>query len=156
MSEICEHPFCSRSISTKCSNHCQLDLCQDHLIEHKNLFLVQYEKSFNNLNKSLNELIHSIEEEKTKININYEKEILLINENHNNKLNDVQQKSLLIFSTENLIKKKLQLLNDVKNGQALLYQYDIEQIKLYLTKIREYHQDKITTEPYEIFIFYEL
>ena len=143
MSMICEHPLCTRLISTKCSNHCQLDLCQDHLIEHKNLFLVQYEKSVNNLNKTIKELINSFEEKKVNLNKNYEKDILLINENYNNKLNEFQQKSLLIFSTQNLIKKKLQLLNDIKNGQALLYQYDIEQIKLYLTKIREHHHEKM-------------
>jgi len=140
---MCEHPFCTRLISKKCSNHCQLDLCDEHLIEHKHLFLIQYEKSFNNLKKSLNELIDSIQERKKMININYQKNISLITENNNNKLNQTEQKSLLILSTQNLIKKKLQLLNDVKNGQALLYQYDIEQIKLYLTKIHEYQPTEI-------------
>jgi len=143
MSEICEHPFCTRLISSKCSNHCQLDLCNEHLIEHKNLFAVQYEKSFNNLKKSFNDLINLIEEKKEIINNNYEKHISLINKNSNNKLNDIEQKSSLILSTQNLIKKKLQLLTDVKNGQALLYQYDIEQIKLYLNKIQEYQSTEI-------------
>ncbi|CAF2872322.1 unnamed protein product [Rotaria sp. Silwood2] len=146
MSTICEHPFCTRSISATCSNHCQLDLCQEHIIEHKNLFLVQYEKSFNNLNESLNELIDSIEEEKATVENIYQKDVSIINENHNNKLNELEQQFLFVISTQKLIKKKLQLLTDVKNGQACLYQYDIEQIKLYLTKIREYHHDKITTD----------
>jgi len=141
--ETCYRPFCTRLISNKCSNHCQLDLCDEHLIEHKDLFIIQYEKSFNNLKKSLNELIHSIEENKKTIEINYEKNLLLINENYNKKLNDIEQKFLFINSTQNLIKKKLQLLNDIKNNQALLYQYDIEQVKLYLNKIREYQPTDI-------------
>jgi hypothetical protein len=146
MSEICEHPLCTRLISTKCSNHCQLDLCQEHIIEHQNLFLVQYEKSFNKLSKSINELIDSIEDTKKDIDIKYEKEISLVNQKHKNEIHLIDQKSSLISSTQNLIKKKLQLLADIKNGQALLYQYDIEQIKLYLTKIHQYSNDKITTE----------
>ncbi|CAF0803996.1 unnamed protein product [Rotaria sp. Silwood1] len=146
MSEICEHPLCTRVISAICSNHCQLDLCEEHIIEHRNLFLVQYEKSFNNLSDSLNELINSVEEAKKNLENNYQKDISIINENHNNKLNGLEQEFLLVSSTQKLIKKKLQLLTDVKNGQAFLYQYDIEQIKLYLTTLREYHHDKITIE----------
>jgi hypothetical protein len=135
MSVICEHPFCTRLISSKCLNHCQLDLCEEHLIEHKNLFLVQYEKLFNNLKKTFQSLLDSFEETKKRIDMNYQKKISLINDNSSN---EFEEKSLLIISTENLIKKKLQLLNDVKIGQALLYQYDIEQIKLYRTIIGNY------------------
>ncbi|CAF0751253.1 unnamed protein product [Adineta steineri] len=137
MSNICEHPFCTRFISRKCLNHCQLDLCDEHLTEHKNLFFVQYEKSFNNLTKSFDDLTYLIEETKNKFFINYQNDISLINENYRNKLNEIEDKSSLIISTENLIKKKLQLLSDVKNNQAFLYQYDIEQIKLYSNKIHE-------------------
>ncbi|CAF1009866.1 unnamed protein product [Rotaria sordida] len=146
MSKVCEHPFCTRSISTTCSNHCQLDLCQEHTIEHKALFLVQYEKSFNKATESLNEIINSIEETKKNLNNNYQKDIFLVNENHNNKLNELEQEFQFVIATQKLIKQKLQLLNDVKNDQTLLYQYEIEQIKLYLTKIHEYHQDTIAKE----------
>ena len=52
-SKICEHPLCTRSISAECLHHCQLDLCHEHIIEHKNLYIAQYEKSLNNLQKSL-------------------------------------------------------------------------------------------------------
>ncbi|CAF0995718.1 unnamed protein product [Rotaria sordida] len=142
MSKICEHPFCARLVLATCSNHCQLDLCQEHMIEHKNLFLVQYEKSFNNLKELLNELINSTEEIKNNLNTKYQKDISIINENYNNKLNELEQQFQFVISTQKLIKKKLQLLTDVKNGQAFLYQYDIEQIKLYLSKIREYNHDK--------------
>jgi hypothetical protein len=140
---MCEHPFCTRLISSKCSNHCQLDLCEEHLTEHKNLFLVQYEKLFNNLKQSYQELFNSFEEEKKTIDINYQEKISLISDKSNNPANEIKQKSLLILSTQNLIKKKLKLLNDVKNGQALLYQYDIEQIKLYRNKIQEDQHEKI-------------
>ncbi len=143
MSDMCEHPFCTRLISSKCSNHCQLDLCEEHLTEHKNLFLVQYEKLFNNLKQSYQELFNSFEEEKKTIDINYQEKISLISDKSNNPANEIKQKSLLILSTQNLIKKKLKLLNDVKNGQALLYQYDIEQIKLYRNKIQEDQHEKI-------------
>ncbi|CAF3240101.1 unnamed protein product [Rotaria sp. Silwood2] len=144
MSKICEHPLCTRLISATCSNHCQLDLCQEHTIEHKDLFLAQYEKSFNKLTQSLNEITNSIEESKINFNNNYQKDIFLVNENHKNKLNELEQEFLFVISTQKLIKQKLQLLNDVKNGQAFLYQYDIEQIKLYVANIHEYHHDKIT------------
>jgi len=143
MSEICEHPFCTRSISKKCSNHCQLDLCEEHITEHKNLFRVQYEKSFNNITKSLNELIHSIEQTKHNLNLKHQNDISLVNETYKNKLKKIEQKSSLIISTQNLIIKKVQLLNDVKSSQAVLYQYDIEQIKLYRNKIQEYQHEKI-------------
>jgi hypothetical protein len=143
MSETCEHPFCTRSISKKCSNHCQLDLCEEHITEHKNLFRVQYEKSFNNLTKSLNELIHSIEQTKHNLQLKHQNDISLVNETYKNKLKEIEQKSSLIISTQNLIKKKVQLLNDVKSSQAVLYQYDIEQIKLYRNKIQEDQHEKI-------------
>jgi hypothetical protein len=147
MSETCEHPFCTRSISKKCSNHCQLDLCEEHITEHKNLFRVQYEKSFNNVTKSLNELIHSIEQTKHNLKLKHQNDISLVNETYKNKLKEIEQKSSLIISTQNLIKKKVQLLNDVKSNQAVLYQYDIEQIKLYRNKIQEDHHEKIIIKP---------
>ncbi|CAF4624328.1 unnamed protein product, partial [Rotaria sp. Silwood2] len=146
MSEICEHPFCTRLISATCSNHCQLDLCQEHITEHKDLFVAQYEKYFSKVTESLNELINSIEENKKYLNNNYRKDTFLINENYENKINKLEQEFQLLILTQKLIKQKLQVLNDVKNGQAFLYQYDIEQIKLYLKQIHEYHQDKMTTE----------
>jgi hypothetical protein len=122
MSEMCEHPFCTRLISNKCSNHCQLDLCNEHLIEHKNLFVVQYEKSFNNLKKSFNELINLIEAKKTQIiNNNYEKNISLISKNSNNKLNDIEQKSSLIFSTQNFIKKKTSTSQIIDERKSCLF-----------------------------------
>ena len=95
----------------------------------------------------MNELIHSVEETKLKINNTYQKNLSLLNENSNHKSQDFEPKSSLILSTQNFIKKKRQLLNDVKNGQALLYQYDIEQIKLYRTIIREYEPTKIEVVP---------
>jgi len=147
MSEICEHPFCTRSISKKCSNHCQLDLCEEHITEHKNLFRVQYEKSFNNVTKSLNEFIHSIEQTKHNLKLKHQNDISLVNETYKNKLKEIEQKSSLIISTQNLIKKKVQLLNDVKTSQAILYQYDIEQIKLYRNKIQEDQREKIIIKP---------
>lgn len=119
---ICEHPFCSRTISRKCSHHCQLDLCCEHLIEHENLFFAQYEKLFYQSQTSLDDII--IKSQTT------------LNEDH-------RFITSLINSTQNFIKKKSQLLNDVKNDQALLYQYDIEQIKLYRTIIQEYQSKEI-------------
>ena len=77
MSQNCEHPFCTRLIATKCSNHCQLELCQEHLIEHKNLFFAQYQKSFNNLHKSLNDLVNPLEETKKTLENNYQKDGLV-------------------------------------------------------------------------------
>ncbi|CAF1316187.1 unnamed protein product [Rotaria magnacalcarata] len=146
MSQNCEHPFCIRFIATKCSNHCQLELCQEHLIEHKNLFLAQYQKSFNNLHKSLNDLVNSMEETKKTLDDNYQKDVSVLNENHHKQLNEAERKFLFVNVTQKLIKEKRQLLTDVKNDQAFLYQYDIEQIKLYLTTMQEYHRDKIETK----------
>ena len=143
MSGICEHPFCTRMIFTKCSNHCQLDLCEEHLTEHKNLFLVQYEKSFHNLEKTYQQLLESFEAAKKTTDANYQQQISSINENaDHHSSNELDEKSSLIVSTRNLIKKKSQLLHDVKNDQALLYQYDIEQIKLYRTIIANYQSNE--------------
>lgn len=146
MSNICEHPFCSRLIAAECSNHCQLDLCQEHIIEHKNLFVAQYEKVYNNLQKSLNELIHSIEDKKKVFDNNYEKAVSIINENHNNRLNELEQQFQFVHSTQKLIKKKGQLLIDAKNGQTFLYQYDIEQVALYLKEMHKYQYNKTLIE----------
>jgi len=127
MSNQCEHPFCVRLISNKCSSHCQLDLCSEHLIEHENLFFVQYEKCFQHLKTSLEQLKQSVNE--TKINLNAN--------------NHFEHRSYLINSTKYFIQKKLQLLNNVKIDQACLYQYDIEQLKLYRTIIEEYQTQDI-------------
>ncbi|UJR25694.1 hypothetical protein I4U23_007045 [Adineta vaga] len=144
MSETCEHPFCTRSILQKCSNHCQLDLCEEHIIEHKNLFLAQYEKSFINLTKLLNESLHSIEEQKSNVNFDYQKGFSSIHEKYQMKLNEINEKSRLIMSTQKLIEKKVQLLTDIKHDKAVLNQYDIEQMKLYLNKLQEYPQEEVT------------
>ena len=140
---MCEHPLCTRSISKKCSNHCQLDLCEEHLIEHEHLFLIQYEKSFNNLKKSFQNLLHSIEERRKTLEDTHRKNLALIDDHSSLSSNEFEQKSSLILSTQNLIKKKRQLLQDARNDQALLYQYDIEQLRLYRKIISDYQPTDI-------------
>ena len=140
---MCEHPSCTRSISTKCSNHCQLDLCEEHFLEHENLFLIQYEKSFNHLKKSFQNVLQSIDERKKSLENIHQKNLSLIDEQSSSSSDEFEHKSSLLLSTQNLIKKKLQLLNDAKNDQALLYQYDIEQLKLYRTIIGNYQPTEI-------------
>lgn len=133
----CEHPSCQRTPQGKCSNHCSLDLCHDHLTEHRNLFVVQFEKCLNKFHQMLNEYLEKLEESKMKVESRYQKELLAINKHYNNQLNLLDEKSLLVHSTENFIKKKLQLLLNVKNARAVLHQYDLEQIQLYQSKISE-------------------
>ena len=137
MADICEHPFCTRSISTKCTNHCQLDLCSEHVIEHGNLFLAQYEKSLANFQKLINDYSHAIEQDRIQLDAKYHEDLLSIDEAHCDQLKLIEQESTLVTATENFIERKRQLLASVNSGQASLHQYDIEQVKLYQTKMRE-------------------
>jgi hypothetical protein len=135
---ICEHPSCARSILTKCSNHCQLDLCQEHLTEHQNLFVVQYEKSLNKYHQSIETCIQTLDASKIHVDSHYQKELLSINEHYNTQLNLLEEKSLFIESIENFLKEKSDLVTNVKLGQATLHQYDLEQAKLYHAKLADY------------------
>lgn len=139
----CEHPLCTRLISKKCSNHCQLDLCEEHFIEHEHLFLIQYEKSFNNLKKSFQTLLHSIEERRKTLEETHRTNLASLNDHSSLSSTELEHKSSLVLSTQNLIKKKRQLLQDARKDQALLYQYDIEQLRLYRTTIGNYQPTEI-------------
>ncbi|CAF0760800.1 unnamed protein product [Adineta ricciae] len=138
MSESCEHPFCTRTALQKCSNHCQLDLCEEHFTEHRNLFLVQYEKSFSQIGKSFTELIKLIDEQKANLNSNYQKQRDSIHENYRKKRLETDEKSRLVQSVQKLIETKVQLLTDMKHDKAMINQHDIEQMKLYLRKLQQY------------------
>ena len=137
MADICEHPFCTRSISSKCTNHCQLDLCPEHVIEHGNLFLAQYEKSLANFQKLINDYRHTIEQDRVQLDAKYDEDLRSINGVHCDKLKLVEHESTVVTATVNLIERKRQLLASVNSGQASLHQYDVEQVKLYQTKLHE-------------------
>lgn len=138
MSDACEHPFCTRAVAQKCPHHCQLDLCEEHAVEHKNLFLAQYEKSFSKLTKSLQELLASIETKKTKVKHDYQHELSSIHDAYQTKCRQVDEKAQIIASTQTLVQRKVQLLADAKLDPTLLHQYDVEQVKLYWNKIKVY------------------
>lgn len=133
----CEDSSCPRDSVAKCSNHCQLNLCSEHLNDHQDSFVHQYEKRLNEFHQRLNECLENVEELKITAETEYQRDLLKINENYRNKLNLLDEKNFLVRSTENLIKKKLQLLLNVKNSRAELHQYDFEQVQLFQTKINE-------------------
>ena len=135
---ICEHPHCARSITDKCSNHCQLDLCQEHIVEHRQLFLVQYEKLLTKYNQSLNERLETLETKKAELERNYQNELSSIDEHQHEQTHLLEEKTLLMDSVESFVQKKRQLLSLVKMGHDTLHQYDLEQVKLYRGKVYDY------------------
>ena len=38
----CQHPDCSLDIFIRCTNHCTLNLCLEHVIEHGDMFLSDF------------------------------------------------------------------------------------------------------------------
>ena len=61
----CEQTHCSSHSFSVCKNHCMKQLCLEHLIEHEDFFLNQYENLLNQLEKSNNNLVNEI----NKINV---------------------------------------------------------------------------------------
>ena len=140
---ICEHPHCARSITSKCSNHCQLDLCQEHVTEHRQLFLVQYEKLLTKFNQSLSERLETLEASKAALERKYKTELLSINEHQHEQTHLLEEKTLLMDSVQAFLRKKRQLLTLVNVGDSTLHQYDLEQVKLYRGKMFDYLEKEI-------------
>jgi hypothetical protein len=54
----CEHPGCSFTIFSSCTNHCTKNVCLEHLIEHGDIFLSDFTNLLDHLDKSTCNLIN--------------------------------------------------------------------------------------------------
>ena len=66
----CEHPDCSLSIFSSCTNHCTKNVCLQHLIEHGDKYLNDFTYLLDQLDKSTCTLINEINN--TSIEVNYD------------------------------------------------------------------------------------
>jgi len=135
----CQHPNCSHSIHSICTTHCHWSLCQEHINEHKNCLLIEFEEVLEDLIKPTNELSKSIEQ----IKDHKEKEIYSFKQSYQNQLNEIEQKLIEINQYQNQFNQISEHLIKIKTNENILIQNDFQQIDILFNKINQYKNSLI-------------
>ena len=88
----CEHPMCSKAIQSICTTHCRWSLCDEHLTEHRQNLLVEFERSLRELMKPTNELAQLIKEEQKATDEHQKKEIQQIEQRYREEIDRIEEK----------------------------------------------------------------
>jgi len=134
----CQHPNCFHSIHSICTNHCHWSLCQEHLNEHKNSLLIEFEEVIEDLIKPTNALSKSIEQIKTNFNEDHQKELDSLKQSHQKQINQIEQKFIEINQFQNQFNQISEHLIKIQTNQTILIQNDFQQIDNLLQEINQY------------------
>jgi hypothetical protein len=63
----CQHPGCSFTIFTLCTNHCMKNVCLEHLIEHGDTMLNDYTNLVDHIDKSTCILMNEVNSAATQV-----------------------------------------------------------------------------------------
>ena len=143
----CEHPNCSYSIHSICTNHCQWSLCQEHLNEHKNSLLMEFEEVLEDLIKPTNELSKSMEIIKKISNANQTKELELIQQSYQNELDHLERKLIELNKYQKQFNQISEHLTEIKTNEKILSQNDFHQIEILSKQINQYESSLKTFNP---------
>jgi hypothetical protein len=139
----CQHPNCSYSIHSICTNHCHWSLCEEHINEHKNSLLIEFEEVLEDLIKPTNELSKSIEHMKQNFNHDQQKELDSLKQSHQKQLNDIEEQLIEINQFQNQFNKISEHLIKIKTNEEILIQNDFQQIEILSKEIHQY-QNSLT------------
>ena len=134
----CEHPNCSQSIHSICTNHCHWSLCQEHFHEHKNSLLVEFEEALEDLIPSTDELAKSVDKMKVISLANQEKELQGIQRTHRQAIDHLEQKSIELNKYQNQFNQLSEHFIQIKSNQKILTQDDFQQIENLSKEIHQY------------------
>jgi hypothetical protein len=134
----CEHPNCSHTIHSICTNHCHWSLCQEHLNEHKNSLLREFEEVLEDLIKPTDELSKSLEQIKKISNKNQENELHNLQQSYQKELDQIEQKLIELNKYKSQFNQISEHLIQIKTNQKILSQDDFKQIEILSKEINKY------------------
>jgi len=138
----CQHPNCSHLIHSICTNHCHWSLCQEHLNEHKNSLLIEFEEVLENLIKPTNEFSKTIDEIKKNLNYNQEKELDNLKKSYEKQLNNIEKNFIEINQLQNQLNKISENLIQIKTNENILTQNDFQHIDNLSKQIQHFNSNK--------------
>jgi len=139
----CQHPYCSHLIHSTCTNHCRWSLCLEHINEHRESLVNEFEQVLEDLIKPTNELSKSIEQIKQTINKDQQNELDHLKQSHENQIKKLEQQLIDINQFQNEYNQISEHSIKIKTNENLLTQNDFQQIDNLLQKINQ-HKNSLT------------
>jgi DNA anti-recombination protein RmuC len=133
----CQHPNCSHLIHSICTNHCRWSLCLEHINEHRESLVNEFEQVLEDLIKPTNELSKSIEQTKQSINKDQQNELDHLKQSHENQIKKLEQQLIDINQFQNEYNQISEHSIKIKTNENLLTQNDFQQIDNLLQKINQ-------------------
>ena len=154
----CQHPGCSLDIFIRCTNHCTLNLCLEHVIEHGDMFLSDFAGALDRLDS-----LSSTLTEETTAAVSQVSTVMLIRMNvelclrstlqiDERRQNEIARVNRMYDERQEKIRKRLFLAESIntaltdrkerysKSGSEQAYQvaqHDLEQLKIYAAEINK-------------------
>lgn len=125
----CEYPNCSHPIESVCTNHCQWSLCHDHLSDHQQALLWEFERALEDLIQPTNELAKSIDQTKKIVLDKDRREIEQMEQSYRQQLNQIEQQLNELNKYQNQFNQISQYLIGIKNKEKILKQEDFRQLE---------------------------
>ena len=126
----CEYPNCSQSIESICTNHCHWSLCHEHLSEHKNSLLFEFETALEDLIKPTNELAKSLEQTKKFAADKHRKDVDRLQQSHRKQVEQIEQQINEFNKYQNQFNQLSECLIEMKSKRKILRQEDFHQLNL--------------------------
>lgn len=131
----CEYPDCSHSIESVCTNHCQWSLCHDHLSEHQQALLWEFEHALEDLIRPTNELAKSIDQTKKISSDKQRREIEQMEQSHQQQLDQIEQQLNELNKYQNQFNQISECLIEMKKKEKILKQEDFHQLEILTQEI---------------------
>ena len=131
----CEYPDCSHSIESVCTNHCQWSLCHDHLSEHQQALLWEFEHALEDLIRPTNELAKSIDQTKKICSNKQRREIERMEQSHQQQLDQIEQQLNELNKYQNQFNQISECLIEMKKKDKILKQEDFHQLDILTQEI---------------------
>jgi hypothetical protein len=164
----CQHPGCSLEIFIRCTNHCTLNLCLEHVIEHGDMFLSDFAGALDRLDNLSSTLIEettaavlqvspvipigmnleSCHRPTLQIDERRQNEIARVNRTYDERQEEIQKRLFLAENIDAALTERKDLFSKSGPEQAYqLAQHDLEQIKIYAAEIsKQLYGKEIKTE----------
>ena len=131
----CQHPNCSQTIHSICTNHCHWSLCQEHINEHCQSLLIEFEEVLQNLIKPTNELSKSIEQTKKNFNDDQQNELEQLKQSYEKQIHKIEEELIEINKFQDQYNQISEHLNKIKTNEFILTQNHFQQVDILLKQI---------------------
>ncbi|UJR25692.1 hypothetical protein I4U23_007043 [Adineta vaga] len=133
----CEHPGCSLTIFSTCTNHCKKNVCLEHLIEHGDTFILDFTNLIDQVDKAAVCLTKAANNTTTSIVEQRQCEITRINRMYDEEQQVLRKRLAFAEATNAFVKEKQDILTNSKPpNECHITQHDLEQIRIYTIQIK--------------------